>query len=319
MRGNFHELVGQYNILQRRFELCDQHLQKAEVLLENHSGIYNFYVSKWKAISKLLQNPKDPCALEAIQQIKAQALEKKEWETLREIDFYLAIATQNSELFNKVYFGTPFSGYRKKMKWLWPDVVTPAADMIWHLQADVPNQDDALFNFEERNKEPKRIQMKTLLRECKSPLLCKLIEVVCRDFYRPITLGELHNELYANQFYHDESSPLKVKQLLKRVNSWFHTNGYSLTIRSVDSNVFIKSACPVDLIVERQVHVTDPNIQLINKFRDFYKENSFDGKTLAKVLHLSPRTAHRVIAVAKKKKLIYGGRGSGLKKYKFVA
>jgi hypothetical protein len=62
-------------------------------------------------------------------------------------------------------------------------------------------------------------------------VLHRLLNIFTNDFYRPLRVGEIHEALFPEKFYHPRASPLAVRQALFRLRHWFSDNCLPFEIR----------------------------------------------------------------------------------------
>lgn len=109
LRGNCFEMKAQLEIRAGRFEEALRDLDHAMRILT--SGWDNLFARKWQSFI-IAQQTGDPRPL---LEIRERALELRHFETLRDIDHLILHVRFEEERFNRLYFGSPLRGYRKKL------------------------------------------------------------------------------------------------------------------------------------------------------------------------------------------------------------
>ena len=130
--GNILELSAQNAIFQGNLGRAERFLAQAEQALEGAKGTDLFYVQKWRAIIKLLGSANRD-ALSDLEKIRYQARDRQNWETIRDCDSFEAIKTKNTQLAQRVYFGTPFESYRVRFLGDYGNALSLPSEYKWQL------------------------------------------------------------------------------------------------------------------------------------------------------------------------------------------
>ena len=109
-----YELLGQTYLGCLDFAQANRSFLKAGSESQHSSTSVPFMVKKWLAITQLLENETAESAeLDAV--IK-EAIERRDFETVRTCDFHRAVALKDEALAKKVFFGTPHVKLRQKIQ-----------------------------------------------------------------------------------------------------------------------------------------------------------------------------------------------------------
>lgn len=81
---------------------------------EHAEGVSAFLLRKWKHVMALAQN-KNSESLGALHEFKQQIRSAGQWESLRHLDWEIALATDDKELAARVYFGSPHLAFRQQI------------------------------------------------------------------------------------------------------------------------------------------------------------------------------------------------------------
>jgi len=204
----------------------------------------SFLARKWEAIAALYASPKSPAALAGIQKIRQEAVARGHWETLRNCDFHLAIATKDEALFRLVYFGTPFSSLRDKLvqdfggqpeipeRFHWTpsgEPSLPTLDLLSHKEicARVKGHKQGSLNH-------------------------RLLAALLRDLYRPTRTASLHRALYEGEYFNPASSPGRVHQAIRTLKRWLKRKGLPLRIEATKGGYILALKKPCAIIVPRE-------------------------------------------------------------------
>lgn len=221
--ANVLELYSQLCIFSKNYEEAQKSLLNAEKLLKKTPSLDTLFIEKWLAIVAVLKNNQDKNAIQAILRLKDKSLRMSHWETVRECDKYLCIATRDQELFKKVYFGTPYEEYRKRLVADFPDKVDLPRNYLWDLNTG--NKSESQFSVFDAslNGEPTDLKV--------GQAAHRLLQIFCSDFYRPFRIGSLFGALHPGEYFNPISSPAKVHQTVFRFRQWLLENEIPLEIK----------------------------------------------------------------------------------------
>lgn len=112
LHGNLLELESQIYIQNNDLVSGKEKLERAKTLLSTQTGRSLLYVQKWLAVIALSERT-DNSSLKFIHEVRQQAQLLRNWETIRDCDFHVARLTNNTEMLDRIYLGTPFKRYRE--------------------------------------------------------------------------------------------------------------------------------------------------------------------------------------------------------------
>lgn len=295
------ELAILTNDLKSAQELCNQ----ANKLLQGTKSRYEFYSKKWAAILRVLK-AETKNEVQHLHKIKEESLKLGDWETFRDCEFFEALATRNDELFRKVYLGTPYASYRKRIKILYKSQIKiPDGGYLWMpAQTTISGYSDQnysalkvfdLASGKERNGGDSLV---------KQPLLMELMRLLAEDFYRPMPIGTLISKLYPDEFYNPDSSPQKAYQLVARLRKWFSQNLIPLDIEAKDNTFRVVStndSCGLLIPSSKVKSGRRYDSDVLNLKKNFGLD-AFSTSQAAKILGKSERSTLRVLQLCLKQK-----------------
>jgi hypothetical protein len=207
--GNVLELSAQNEIFAKRWNRATSFLSEASKVLLSRGTVDNLYIRKWQTIVELHQRPGLRSTALKLNKIKQEAALKGSWETSRECDLFLAVATRNEVLRDKVFFGTPYSHYRSRLQSLYGEFDLPSH---YDWSTDNSNVKDILniSDFASLRK----LGLKPY------HLLTKLTMALSADFYKPCTVSGFHSLLYPDDHFDPISSSMRIYQVVRRFRAW---------------------------------------------------------------------------------------------------
>lgn len=192
------ELSTQVAVLTKNFARAEECLKEAEVVLNGKKTVDGFWILKWRSIMNAYFK-KDIALLEPA---RKEALVKRQWEVLRELDFASCKIQRDENILNKLYFGSSFPGYRRILA---KEFGEPAAAHTY-IQKDgryVTSAANAISIFTEKG-------MPVGFNKSAYNLLVMLLS----DTYRGVRAGQLHSKLFGGEMFHPVTSTEQVQKLV---------------------------------------------------------------------------------------------------------
>jgi tetratricopeptide (TPR) repeat protein len=206
--GVSEELAAQLATVRGDYGRARAYLECATQALAKTDGDALFFVQKWQAVLTALSSGE----IDALLECMAVATQRRHWETVRQCDFYCALATGQERIYRRVHFGTPFPAYRKQMRL---QMLAKFGDK--NPICDLPHE----FVFS-----PDSIKSPLLYMDLHSTglkdgqMLQRALEILASDFYKPISIGQLFSELCVDEFFSLDSSPQRIFRTISRLREW---------------------------------------------------------------------------------------------------
>lgn len=205
--ANCHELMSQVYTAEKQFEKARESLDVSWQILKQENSTDQLFVVKQKAIIDAISTGSTAPLLLA----KQEAIKRRHWESVRDLDFHLLKLHFNSKDYNKLYCGTPHAAYRTKLTKQFSSLhALPENAFI--------GADDAIVldlnNFQLSNG---RISMP-------SPQIQRTFIALLNDVYRPQSLGALFEKVFPSDYFDADSSPNRIRQLINRTRQWIEEN-----------------------------------------------------------------------------------------------
>ncbi len=288
--ANTLELSAQNAIHQKKWDEADKFLTQAENLSEHESGLDAFYIRKWRAIWKLLTIPPSRQSRESLDKIKTEAAQIRRYETIRDCDRFLAIATRDKELFLKLFFGTPYTGFRK---WLIHDFGEPSISI----------PESYLRVFPGKSKLTKVLDISSLPLGNNSGLKCgdlrhRLLTVLASDFYQRFRVPCLHSHLYPGDYYNLETSPNRVHRVMERLRYYLREAKLPLVVNHEAGDFWLDSSDTVAVRIFHPSAALEKGFFASRKLRKVWPLKSFSAAQASTVLALSKRSVQRILRSA---------------------
>jgi tetratricopeptide (TPR) repeat protein len=207
LRATYNILRVQDLVLREKYSLAKTAIDQGLKYYTNPESQQPFLLKKWEAIAALrASNGK----VNQLAPLRAEAQRRKMWESVRQMDFFEAEVLGDPELIKRLYFGSPYSAYKGKIRKLGKSAELDFREYTW-----IPQP----------KKSVKGIKLFDLGSGCvdgHNVLKCgfqshRLLQALASDFYRPHRLASLHEKLFRGRFYNPNSSPQLMHQIFRRL------------------------------------------------------------------------------------------------------
>lgn len=280
LRGNLLEVRSQLFFEKGEWAKALEDLESAEALLKKADPRSRLYVDKWKTIIHHKQMKVSTTLpseeVNNFTKLKERAVAIQDWETLRDCDLNLALDTQDFELGLKVFWGSLFAPYKKRILELFENRLRPANEFLW---ISPLGRADSAFDLDLIDLAP-TIQLK------------KFFFLMTRELYRPLRITELSDFLYPDEFFNPQSTPEKIHSLVLRARKWLESQGLPLKIVSYRKGFKLEFTGPGQLLLYRNLNLAK-QISIPEKIR---AQNTFTSEQWARENQVSARTARRQLA-----------------------
>lgn len=304
--GYCYEIEAQSKFFRGLYDESINDLLKSKSLLEAQGGVYLFFVEKWILIARLMKT-RAPEELKELMQFRQQALKMNQWDTIRECDLFEAIACRNFTLIRKVIFGSPSEDYRRRARQLYTENIKPLGRFMWEIRPVDYAGDDPLEVFD-----PYAEKL------FKKAILLQVFQALTQDFYKPFTLGNLFQRVFPEEKFNPFSSPPRLLQLLKRLNSWFIEENIPLRVSFKKSEFKLISLKPIAVVVHRGKDLSSDDGRF-QELKTHFAQKSFTTSEVAKTLMISKFTVQKLLnAALQDGRIERSGKGRDIR-YRFIA
>jgi hypothetical protein len=274
---------------------AEKALACAEKDYRESTSIESLFVKKWRAIVSLYKNGPKKNVLEELEAVRNEAREKwQDWETIRDCDFHQAVRSDSVELQKYVYYGTSHESFRERLlrhcmhfkpasePYLWQMPWNKTADTVWE-----PFSGTTPFR-------------KKLV--ASGTLNIRLLAALSSDFYRPLRVAALMEQLYPGEFFNDESSPVRIRFAIRQLRTFLSSVKSPLLVEECGGAYRLAAKKPSAILLPR-------NVKPENTEMDFLKDNfsqkaSFTATEVCQAFSVAQRTASRILQEAEAKGLI---------------
>ncbi len=313
--GVAHELSARSAVARHDWQEAEVRLSRVEAHFGSNDDIHLFFARKWRCFMALEKSPSSPQVAVGLKNLRAEAVKRGEWETVRECDRYEAVAHQEKIYFDRVMVGTPYPQYRRGL------LNEMKAQFIEPTYYDWHPGEVALPDLAKRSGGAKGlldlssgefggVEIKL------GQLFHRLLLGLSADFYRPLRLATFHSLVYPSQFFNPHSSPNRLHNAISRFNAWATVKKIPFGIHSAAGfySLTAKNHARLRrLLNTAQSESEHPSLTLL---RRKFGAASFTTQQAAAVLEVSRSAAQRLIDTAVKNEALAhlgAGRGARLK------
>ena len=277
LSGNAHELSAQLELSRRRWDAARTHLEEASKILAADSTSDRLFVEKWKSVIPALERG-DTAHLPSARKL---ALAQGHWETVRELDSVLARATRDEALVRKLYFGTPYEGYRKLLLENYGEAIELGESFDLGSKGPVYEVSTGRLDGERALNPGKTTQ--------------RILALLAADLYRPLRIGAIFSSMFPDEHFDVHSTPNRIYQLIFRARSEIKAARLPFGIDEEESLFSLKGTRPYVLrLASVEAPKSREEVHLIEVSK-LFERREFSTRDLRDEMGLAESTAKRVL------------------------
>ncbi len=287
--GNVLQLLGQIAIIRRDFENADNFFNEAQEKLMLSNPRYRLYLDAWVIIGYMLRDNGSKESLAKWELLRKKTVKLSDWNTLREIELFKSIATNDEEAVKKLYYGVPYPEFRKRILLMW--------QKPFNLDAYHERQiGQGVFH-------PKKIfdvsSGKDTYTGCNlkpGQTLHRLVQVMSSDFYAPFLTTRIFSLVYPGSSFNPNTSPQQVYEIVKKLNRWFLKNKTPLLVHRSKFGYRLRATDAYTLRIQNSVGVLVKIDDFVNNLIQHGLTEKFSLRMVEEKLGLPNRTASRLLS-----------------------
>lgn len=285
--GNSLELRAQIEILENSFTTALETLNESEKALSEQAGRYLLYVRKWRAIAEIGLSNQNQMALESLKLVKQEALQLRNWETLRDCDFHLARLTNNHELQQRILLGTPYKGYHDRVGSIFKMRLETSRSLKY-----CPGH--PLGEIESIGLDLNQVSENSFFTSSAWPL----IQLMTKDIYRPPRMGLVFSVLYKGEYFDPFTSPQRVRNSIFRFNEWAESSNNKFRIKVINGDFLLSGPVGLGVACTQRARPLASWQAALKFFKSNNESRSFTSGELAEVLGITQRSASGILKKA---------------------
>jgi tetratricopeptide (TPR) repeat protein len=279
--GNCWQLMGEVHLQRGHFEKSREVLNRALEIF-GQSGTYDqLLIYKWQTILSALESK----STDQLRVFRAEAIERSHWESVREADLFTTQIQFDQKTFDHLFYGTPMEGYRKRIDRL---IGAPPS------QSFFLGQQSALF-LDLETGELQGASAGGINAFSPGKKNHQVLSALTRDFYLPRNMGTLFAELYPDEYFDINSSPLRIRQLLTRARKWIDENEIPASIQHFSGTYRLVLHPGFSIRIPLQRSQVDSNHVKWQQLKlHFSNHHGFTAAQACQVLQISRSNFHRL-------------------------
>ena len=306
LHGNLLESFVHQEFWRGNIQAAQVTLAKAKKLHSQSGALRSFYIKQWQAILNLKQHGATPANRARIKRIQKQARELNVYGVIRECDVALAHVTGDKELWTHLLFGVPQGSQHRRIQRLSGLKLSARSKYTWLPAQSTQQKASTILQLSTGKTLPDGPSLKT------GQVLHRLIKIFTQDFYRPLRVGEIHEALFPDKFYHPRASPLSVRQALHRLRQWFTNHDLPFSIQEHRGTYRLMGQSGGGILIQgssrlRQHEETFSSTCLVTKLKEsgaLSPKKELQTQEAARVLDVSLATARRQLKEATEQGLL---------------
>lgn len=281
--GNGLELKGQVAFFRGDFKTARAELAHAAKILGTSGSYDQLLIHKWESTMQALEER----SVGPILKFREEAIRQKHWESVRDTDSYRLKIQFDQRTFDHLMFGTPSEFYRQRV------------------MSEIAGAPSANFNY--GSTEGPQLDLQTgILQQAKLPptslagkKIHQTLAALIKDFYAPRNLGSLFAEIYPEEYFDVNSSPLRVRQLLRRTRRWLEASQLPVVIQEDHGGYQLKLLGAVGFNLHYQRAPVDVLwTQWQGVMTAFTAKTFFTAEEISRKLKISRTSTHRLLTWA---------------------
>jgi tetratricopeptide (TPR) repeat protein len=284
--GNCFELRGQIAFLRGDFSRSRAELNRSLEVLGQTGSYDQLLIYKWQSMMSAIEDK----SVTPLLKFREEAVAQKHWESVRDTDYYQLKVNFDQKTFDHLLFGTPSESYRDRVL---REVQHSASSSFLFGVSEGPQFD---------------LQTGQLLGADESvsgTKIHQLLAALLKDFYAPRNMGTLFAELYPNEYFDIDSSPLRVRQILRRTRRWLEAQKIPAVIEETNGSYKLVLTGNFGIQIAFERFAIDGNSAQWQKLLRFFPPgNSFSAEQACISLNVSRTGLHRLLTWAFENKLL---------------
>jgi hypothetical protein len=293
IKSNALEIQAQNYFYAGNLKAAKQSLNDSLALTSDSSQFYSVFKKKWLFVIELFEDKSKKTNQAKIDNFKEYCRKEQDWESLRDIDFFLAMKTRDEFRFLNVYYGTSLPGYKEQLRrrYQYDFDLPDDFGVVWSEYFDQPIHDWPRFDLASCTFGQKQDQVST-------PKLRELFRFLISDIYRPFSFGEVLNHIYPDEYYNIVSSPAKLNRLIQRLRYEISEMGMPLNLEVSHNKLKFVPLAPILFLSCEKRNIKPLEDSLFDEYKkllNHFGARSFTAIEAGVVLKTSQRSARRAL------------------------
>lgn len=288
--ANILELRAQLYIKQGNFSQATAVLHKAKSLIKDETSNYALFVEKWFAIAALVENPTSNHVLPKLKSVRQKAFDLAHWETIRDIDFHHAIFLKDKFLFNRVYWGSAYASYRKKLVRYFGGAEGLTLDF---LLSEHP-EPEIVFDVRDRIAVAKICNEEVKV----DSVQIRLLQILLTDFYAPFKSVQLFFKIFPGENVDPDFAIQRVLNSVSKLNLFLKDKMPGIQVKASDHGYRLELQNSVGIRIGEFQTLGRDSDQVVEILKKTYGGRIFSIVDAVEATNIPRRSLNRTILQA---------------------
>jgi hypothetical protein len=307
LEGSASELLVEVAVTKKDFAQAKTRLAEAKKLLGNAIPRYLQNVEKWQVIMKIFKEKGSKKSLEEFAELRKKVAALHRWNILIDIELFKAIAINDKEKIHDLYYGIPYSEFRKRISVLWGNPIDSLEFFERKMGPGSPGEND-LFDVTTGRDFSSNAKLKV------GQNLHRLLSALASDFYLPFSSTKLFSLVFAESKFNPDSSPNQVYEVVRMLNAWFEENKIPLKVIRGEGGYRLRAQRAYVLRIPGIMGAVSKIDEFLLQLRGAGLIKNFSVKMVEDRLKIPRRSATRLLTEAVElNKLVKQGQMKGTK------
>jgi len=278
--GNVIENSCFWNLMKGNFVGAAADLVRARKLLAEDATLDSQYLLLWEKLLQLYQTGDSS----PLQIFREQARIGGRFEIQRDADFHHLRVHFDPARADFLFVGTPYSFYRKRLVQEFKKWTPPAGSYLWGEGSQRYDLTQGTFNG--------------------APVIeggslsAKLLQSLSADFYQPRRVAGIFADLYPDQYFDIDSSPMRVHKVISRTKEQLAKFEVPLLIKNGKFGVRLEKSDELSVNVDSDRSLKTRSDFRIDRLKHLFGQGFFTSQEAQEALGLSSSNTHRMLTEA---------------------
>ena len=288
--GNTLELLGEVAFIRGDFPRALQYFEESVRKVESSNPKYQLHLDKWKVIIRMLNEKGSKDSLKQFADVRKRVPQINDWHTIRELELFKAVATNDSHAILNLYFGTPYEEYRKRILSIWGKPIKINNFYDRQLGSGLKKKKDNIFDVALGLDFSTGSQLKP------GQSLHRLLQILSTDFYEPFSTNKIFSMVFKDSFFNPITSPKQVYEVIRRLGEWFTKNKVPLIIVRSEGGYRLRATEIYKLRTHLKFEVRSKVDDFIFLLKSHGLTKNISVKMIVEKLNLAPRSVSRLLS-----------------------
>jgi hypothetical protein len=284
--GILHIIKAEQGLNLGEIHFAREELQKAKKYFLEKNSQEAITIQRWELVANLKEFGSKKIYLQELDDLETKAELINSFEVKRAVDYLKAFYFADHEKLAKNFFASSSIYYRKKLQIDFKNKM--AIPEKYQLKGIRPS--DYYLDLNNGQANQPEYSLKT------GQIMHRALHGLTLDLYRPMTIPQLHEHLFPEEFFNPSSSISKIHSVFKRIREWSETHHFNLSIQAKNGFYKLINNGSLTFLFSESLKSENKNMNFFKQFQKQWNQaDIFSTKIFAEKLHLSHRSSSRIL------------------------